>query len=160
MQWFRKEITCWTGLFCISDIFWFSAKLHRLPGDCKDNGCFWIYFRRKQSQFVPFITPAGFWIGGCEAKKQRFCLLETEPLMYQTEALPDEFRASIWGIKKHFFAERIVDTLQRQITRYMAAGYTYLKKSPLNTYRYYYKYINNKLYIKIYSSIFLFFESL
>ena len=79
--------------------------------------------------------------------------------MYQTEALPHEFRASIWGIKKRLFAERIVERSPKA-TRYMAAGYTYLKKSPLNTYRYYYKYINNKLYIKIYSSIFLFFESL
>ena len=87
-------------------------------------------------------------------------MLETEPLMYQTEALPDEFRASIWGIKKHFFAERIVDTLQRQITRYMAAGYTYLKKTTLNTYRYYYKYINNKLYILKYIVRFSYFLNL
>ena len=29
--------------------------------------------------------------------------------MYQTEALPHEFRAAIWGIKKRLFAERIVE---------------------------------------------------
>ena len=29
--------------------------------------------------------------------------------MHQTEALPDGFRASIWGIKKRLFAERIVE---------------------------------------------------
>ena len=67
--------------------------------------------------------------------------------MYQTEALPDGFRASIWGIKKRLFPERIVEQSPEADNSLYVRWLCLPKKDPLNTYRYYYKYINNKLYI-------------
>ena len=54
--------------------------------------------------------------------------------MYQTEALPHEFRASIWGIKKRLFAERIVERSPKADNSLYGSRLHYLKKSPLNTY--------------------------
>ena len=80
--------------------------------------------------------------------------------MYQTEALPDGFRASIWGIKKHLFAERIVEHSPEADNSLYGRWLHLSKKASLNTYRYYYKYINNKLYILKYIVRFSYFLNL